>query len=104
MRGAQAHSKVATSPSVVPDAGGDVLVKERPGNGKHHRSHQIGSNNVYNHCPKDPNSDACKRTKSTRLRCKTKPKTRPDGTAQSTEFGGLITEDHKVLNAGTESR
>ena len=51
-----------------------------------------------------PNCAVCKKTKSTRARCRRKPQKHVDGIAPSTKFADLITADHKILNAENESR
>ena len=53
---------------------------------------------MFTFCSKDPTCDVCKRTKSTRARCKTESKKFMDDAARSTKFGDLITADHKILN------
>ena len=59
---------------------------------------------VFTHYPKHPNCEVCKKTKTTRARCRTKPEKRVDGIALSTTFGALITADHKILTDENESR
>ena len=63
-----------------------------------------GNHNVFTHIPKDPNCEVCKKTKSTRARCRIKPEKRVDGIALSTKFGDLITADYKSRNVENESR
>ena len=66
--------------------------KVEPGSGKHC---------VHTHFPKDPNCDICLKTKVTRSSCR-----RRTGTVmpRAETFGDLITEDHKILSEGSESR
>ena len=67
-------------------------VKVEPGSGKH---------SVSTHFPKDPNCDTCLRTKIARASCR-----RRTGTVvpRAETFGDLMTEDHKFLSEGCESR
>ena len=55
----------------------------------------------FSHFPKDQNCEICKRTKITRVSCR-----RRNGKAvpRATNFGDLITGDHKVLSDNCESR
>ena len=59
---------------------------------------------MFTHYPKDPKWEVCEQTKSTRARCRIKPKKRVDGIDFSTKFEDLITADHKNLNVEDESR
>ena len=65
------------------------------------RSADLGKHSVYTHFPKDRNCEICKRTKITRAPCR-----RRNGEAvpRATNFGDLITADHKVLSDICESR
>ena len=65
------------------------------------RSVDLGKHSVYTHFPKDRNCEICKRTKITRAPCR-----RRNGEAvpRATNFGDLITADHKVLSDNCESR
>ena len=49
-------------------------------------------------------NEVCKKTRTTRARCRIKPEKREDGIAPSTKFGDLITVDHKILNVENGSR
>ena len=60
------------------------------------RREDLGKYSVYTHFPKDRNCEICKRTKITRAPCKKVPR--------ATNFGDLITADHKVLSDNCESR
>ena len=61
----------------------------------------MGKHNVHTHFPEDRNCEICKRTKITRAPCR-----RRNGEAvlRATNFGDLITADHKVLSDNCESR
>ena len=61
----------------------------------------LGKHNVHIHFPKDQNCEICKRTKITRAPCR-----RRNGEAvlRATNFGDLITADHKDLSDNCESR
>ena len=56
---------------------------------------------IYTHFPKDRNCDVCLRTKVTRSPCRSRT---GEALPRAEKFGDLITEDHKVLNEGCESR
>ena len=56
---------------------------------------------IYTHFPKDRNCEVCLRTKMTRAPCRRRT---GDAVPRATEFGDLITADHKVLNEEGESR
>ena len=60
-----------------------------------------GKHSVYTHFPKDPNCDICLKTKMTRASCR-----RCAGTVvpRAENFGDMVTADHKLLSAGSESR
>ena len=60
-----------------------------------------GKHSVYSHFPKDPNCDICLKTKITRASCR-----RRAGTVvpRAATFGDLLTADHKILSAGSDSR
>ena len=59
------------------------------------RREDLGKHNVHTHFPKDGNCEIRKRTKITRAPCR-----RRNGEAvpRATNFGDLITADHKVLS------
>ena len=59
---------------------------------------------MFSRCAKDPNCQVCKRTKSTRTRCKTEPQKRVDGIVESINCGDLSAADHKLLTVRKESR
>ena len=65
------------------------------------RREDLGKHSVYTHFPKDRNCEICKRTKIARAPCR-----RRNGEAvpRATNFGDLITADHKVLSDNCESR
>ena len=65
------------------------------------RREDLGKHSVFSHFPKDRNCEICKRTKITRAPCR-----RRNGEAvpRATNFGDLITPDHKVLSDNCESR
>ena len=71
-------------PSVVTDAGGGTLAKESKSEKGIIGPQPRGNHNVFTHYPKDPNCEVCKMTKTTRARCRIKPKKRVDGIAFST--------------------
>ena len=60
--------------SVSTDAGRDALAEER-----YPRFQPRGNHNVFTHYRKDPKWEVCEQTKSTRARCRIKPKKRVDG-------------------------
>ena len=90
-------------PSVATHAAGNThkipRVRKVSSDSQPRRSH-----NVLNHCPKDPNCEVFKKTKTTRAKCRIRPKQRVDGIALSTKFGDLITANHKILKVENESR
>ena len=53
---------------------------------------------------KIPIVKSARKTKTTRARCRIKPKKRRDGIAPSTQFGDLTTAEHKILNVENASR
>ena len=61
----------------------------------------LGKHNIETHFPKDPNCDIRKRTKITRAPCR---KRTGAAIPREEKFDDLITEDHKVLSEGCESR
>ena len=65
------------------------------------RREDLGKHSVNTHFPKDRNCEICKRTKIRRAPCR-----RRNGEAvpRATNFGDLITADHKVLSDNCESR
>ena len=65
------------------------------------RREDLGQHSVYTHFPKDRNCEICKRTKITRAPCR-----RRNGEAvlRATNFGDLITANHKVLRDNCECR
>ena len=65
------------------------------------RREDLGKHSVYTHFPKDRNCEICKRTKITRA-----PSRRRNGEAvpRATNFGDLLTADHKVPSDNCESR
>ena len=87
------------SSSVATDAGGDTLVKESQEQ-KSIGSHPKGSHYVFTLCPKDPDCDMCRRTKSTRARCNTKSKKSMSEIVRAPKSGDLITADHTIPNVG----
>ena len=60
------------------------------------RKHSIDT-----HFPKDRDCDVCLRTQITKASCRGRTGEAP---LRAENFGDLITEDHKVLNEGCESR
>ena len=65
------------------------------------RSVDLGKHSVYNHFPKDRNCEICQRTKITRAPCRRRT---GEAVPRAEIFGDVITEDHKVLSEGSESR
>ena len=65
------------------------------------RREDLGKHSVHTNFPKDRNCEICKRTKITRAPCR-----RRNGEAvpRATNFGDLITADHKVQSDNCESR
>ena len=61
----------------------------------------LRKHSIYTHFPKDRNCAVCLRTKMTRVLCRRRT---GDAVLRATEFGDLITADHKVVNEGGESR
>ena len=99
----EAQSIAVRLPSVVTDAAGDTLAKDTKSKKGIIGSPQREIHNVFTHYPKDSNCEVCKKTKTTRARCRIKPEMRVDGIAPSTQFGDLITADHKILNVENKS-
>ena len=60
-----------------------------------------GSTILITHFPRDRNCDVCLRTKITRAPCRRRT---GDSVPRATEFGDVITADHKVFNEEGESR
>ena len=56
---------------------------------------------IHTHFRQDRNCEVCKRTKMTRAPCRKRTGEAP---LPAEKFGGLITEDHKVLHEGGEYR
>ena len=91
-------------PSVVTDAGGDTLATGTQSKKGVIGSQPRGNHNVLlTHYSKDSNCEVCKKTNTSRARCRTKPEKRVGGIALSTKFGDLITAGHKIQNVGNES-
>ena len=61
-----------------------------------------GKHNFFNHFPKDPSFDTCKRTKIKRAPCRRNPESRKDTTSHKN--GDVIAAEHKVLGEENESR
>ena len=60
--------------------------------------------NLFNHFPKYPNREVCRRTKVTRAPCKINADDWADRNKIAERFGNTITADLKVLDEGQESR
>ena len=65
------------------------------------RREDLGKHSVYTHFPKDRNCEICKRTNTTRASCR---RLNGEAVPRATNFGDLITADHKVLRDNCESR
>ena len=83
---------------------GEILCKDTTSKKSIIVSHTRGNHNLFTHHPKDPNCEACEKTKTTRAMCRIKSKKRVDGIAISTKIGDLITADDKIQNVENESR
>ena len=65
------------------------------------RREDLGKHSVYTHFPKDRNIEIFKRTKITRAPCRRR---NCEAIPRATNFGYLITANHKVLSDNCESR
>ena len=92
------------SPRLPPMLGGDTLAKDTQSKEGIIGSQPRGNHNVFTHYPKDLKCEVCKKTKTTRARCRTKTKKCVDKIAPSAEFGAPITADDKILNVENELR
>ena len=63
-----------------------------------------GRHNLFIHFQTDPSCEKCKRTRITRVPCRRSPAHREDRIPRATNFGDVVTADHKVLNEENESR
>ena len=59
------------------------------------RPEDLGKHNVHTHFPKDRNCEICERTTITRAPCRRRTS---EAVPRATNFGDLITADHKVLS------
>ena len=83
---------------------GDTLEKHTKSKKGIVGSKPSGHHNLFIHWLENPNCEVCKKTQSTRTRCRIKPKKSVYGIAPSTQFGNLITTDHLILNVENESK